>query len=218
MPLNKSLSPQHSRAGASTYHANMTWATRSVSRTLKTTGVFLRQQIWLWPIIAVVLLATLGLFVRFAIERTMKASLVSELQTLRDVEVAMLRTWLSSQEQNAESLANATAIRQLTTKLLEGNDPEAAQALTDAIAPGMSSHGYDAFFILDDQKIIRAATNPGAVGREDLTDDPVIDDFFTRALDGTPTVCRRADPRRESASCRRARPAFPSREGLQPRA
>ena len=41
----------------------------------------------------------------------------------------MLRTWLTSQEQNAESLANATAIRQLTTKLLEGNDPESSDAL-----------------------------------------------------------------------------------------
>jgi predicted Ser/Thr protein kinase len=190
MALNKSLTPQHSRVAASSYKAHMTWASRSVARTLRTTGAFLRQQIWLWPIIAVVLLATLGLFVRFAIERTMKASLVSELQTLRDVEVAMLRTWLTSQEHNAESLANATAIRQLTSKLLEGNDPEAAQALTDAIAPGMSSHGYDGFFILDEQKIIRAATNTQAIGREDLTDDPAIDEFFTLALEGKPLVSR----------------------------
>ncbi len=190
MSLNKSLTPQHSRAAASSYKAHMTWASRSVSRTLKTTGAFLRRQIWLWPIIAVVLLATLGLFVRFAIERTMKASLVSELQTLRDVEVAMLRTWLTSQEHNAESLANTTAIRQLTTKLLEGNDPEAAKALADAIGPGMSSHGYHGYFLLDEQKIIRAATHPQAVGREDLTDDPEIDEFFTLALEGKPLVSR----------------------------
>ena len=167
----------------------MTWASRSVARTLQSAGSFLRQQIWLWPIIAVVLLGTLGLFVRSAIERTMKASLVSELQTLRDVEVAMLRTWLTSQEQNAESLANATAIRQLTSKLLAG-DPDAAKALAEAIGPGMSSHGYDGYFILDEQKVVRAATNTQAIGREDLKDDPEIDDFFTRALEGKPVVSR----------------------------
>ena len=189
MSLNKSLTPQHSRAAASSYKAHMTWASRSVARTLQSAGSFLRQQIWLWPIIAVVLLGTLGLFVRSAIERTMKASLVSELQTLRDVEVAMLRTWLTSQEQNAESLANATAIRQLTSKLLAG-DPDAAKALAEAIGPGMSSHGYDGYFILDEQKVVRAATNTQAIGREDLKDDPEIDDFFTRALEGKPVVSR----------------------------
>ena len=189
MSLNKSLTPQHSRTVASSYKAHMTWASRSVTRTLRSAGSFLRQQIWLWPIIAVVLLATLGLFVRSAIERTMKASLVSELQTLRDVEVAMLRTWLTSQEHNAESLANATAIRQLTTKILAG-DADAITSLSEALAPGMSSHGYDGYFILDEQKIIRAATNPQAVGREDLTDDPAIDEFFTRALEGKPVVSR----------------------------
>lgn len=189
MPLNKSLSPQHSRAGASTYHANMTWATRSVSRTLKTTGTFLRQQIWLWPIIAVVLLATLGLFVRFAIERTMKASLVSELQTLRDVEVAMLRTWLTSQEHNAESLANASAVRQLTAKLLAG-DPDAAQKLSEAIHPAMNSLGYDGYLIVDKQSVIRAATNTAAIGREDLIIDSPIEEFVTRALDGESNVSR----------------------------
>lgn len=190
MSLNKSLSPQHSRVAASSYRRRMTWASNSVSRSLKSAGSFLRQQIWLWPIIAVVLLAALGLFVRFAIERTMKASLVSELQTLRDVEVAMLRTWLTSQEHNAESLANTTAIRQLTTKLLAGNDPDAAKALAEAIGPGMSSHGYDGYFLLDEQKIIRAATNTQAVGREDLTNDPAIDEFFTLALAGKPLVSR----------------------------
>jgi hypothetical protein len=189
MPLNKSLTPQHSRVAASSYKAHMTWASRSVARTLKTTGAFLRQQIWLWPIIAVVLLATLGLFVRFAIERTMKASLVSELQTLRDVEVAMLRTWLTSQEHNAESLANATHIRQLTMQLLAG-EPDASQELSDAIHPAMNSLGYDGYFIVDKQSVIRASTNAAVVGREDLVIGSSIEEFVNRALDGECTVSR----------------------------
>ena len=46
----------------------MTWAKSSVGRSISRTGVFLKKQIWIWPIIAVVLLSTIGLFVRRAIE------------------------------------------------------------------------------------------------------------------------------------------------------
>ena len=61
----------------------MTWAKTSVGRTISRTGVFLKRQIWIWPILAVVLLSVIGLFVRRAIETTMRDGLQSELQTLR---------------------------------------------------------------------------------------------------------------------------------------
>ncbi|TWU00632.1 Serine/threonine-protein kinase PknB [Botrimarina colliarenosi] len=187
MPPLKPFRP--ARTDASSYKAHMTWASHSVSRTLHSAGSFLKQQIWVWPIIAVVLLTTLGLFVRGAIERTMKASLTSELTTLRDVEVAMLRTWLHSQERNAASLANSSAVRELTTQLLTGK-ADAAEALGEAIRPGMNSHGYDGYFLLDEQKVIRAASSVQAVGRDDLAADSAIDEFFTRALDGQSVVSR----------------------------
>ena len=48
----------------------------------------------------------------------MKNSLQSELQTLLEVETAMLETWLADQEGNAESLANNINVRMMSLEIL----------------------------------------------------------------------------------------------------
>ena len=108
--------------------AHMTWAKSSVGRTISRTGVFLKRQIWIWPIIAVVLLSVIGLFVRRAIETTMRDGLKSELQTVVDLEAAMLNTWYNVQKSNAESLANNVDVRQTIYPLLEVGPIDAAAA------------------------------------------------------------------------------------------
>src|SRR4030095_13165352 len=91
---------------ASAVQAHITFGATSVGRTISRTSLILKKQLWVWPIIAVVLLAVIGYGIRAAIERTMNASLHSELETLLGVERAMLETWFKVQEANAESLAN----------------------------------------------------------------------------------------------------------------
>src|SRR3954454_14686885 len=83
--------------------AHMTWAKSSVGRTVSRTGVFLKRQIWVWPILAVVLLSIIGLIVRHSVESTMRDGLQSQLQTVVDLEAAMLNTWYHVQKSNAES-------------------------------------------------------------------------------------------------------------------
>ena len=150
------IKPEASSRGSrrSPHKAHMTWASRTVSRSASSAGAFLRQQVWVWPIIAVVVLSTLGQFVRVAIERTMKESLTSELETLLGVEVAMLQTWIDGQERNAESLANDRKIRELVEELLDGGrssvtvgssastgDAATAEATDrDALSPAVGSH------------------------------------------------------------------------------
>ena len=85
----------------------MTWAQSQIGRSVTRTGAFLKKRLWLWPIIAVVLLSIVGFSVRSAIESTMKKNLSSGLQTLLNVEAAMLQNWFDVQESNAESMANA---------------------------------------------------------------------------------------------------------------
>ena len=84
----------------------MTFGQGSLSRSLSRTALVLKKQLWIWPIIAIVVLSILGHAVRSAIERTMRESLTSELRTLLSVEVAMLDNWVRSQESNAATLAN----------------------------------------------------------------------------------------------------------------
>src|SRR5437868_4399210 len=100
------------RNPAAQAQAHMTFRQTSMGRSISRAGLILKKQLWIWPIIAVVVLATVGFGVRVAIERTMKESLRSELDALLTVEKAMLENWLKVQESSAESLANDQQIRE----------------------------------------------------------------------------------------------------------
>ena len=108
--------------------AHMTFGQTSVGRSISRAGLLLKKQLWIWPIIAVVLLSAIGFGIRVAIERTMKASLSSQLQTLLNVERSMIETWLNVQESNAESLANDQQIREVAAELLAASQPAADES------------------------------------------------------------------------------------------
>ena len=117
-------------------------AKSSFGRTVSRTGEFLRRRIWVWPIVAVLLLSVIGLGVRGAIETTMKENLKSQLQTLLNVETAMLRTWYKVQVSNSESLANDFKVREQVYQLLDSKSeaPENVRTqLEKSLAPAMSA-------------------------------------------------------------------------------
>jgi Tfp pilus assembly protein PilV len=140
---------------------------------------------------AVVLLSIIGLGVRHAIVNTMENGLRSELQTLLDVETAMLETWFHSQRSNAESLANGVDLRRLVYQLL---DDSASNSTTHAkdeksvgqvqaqldktLAPALSAHDYTRYLIADKSKRIVAATSRELIGQQDV---PEYDSFLSRA-------------------------------------
>ncbi|QDT75856.1 serine/threonine protein kinase [Lacipirellula limnantheis] len=177
--------------------AHMTWAARSVSHTLTTTRLFLKKQLWLWPIIAVVLLSTLGFIVHRAIESTMKANLKSELQTLLEVERAMVERWMATQERNAEAMSNDAETRRLVGELLAANRSDAAdktatlakarQALADALGPAMTSHNYFGYVLVDRERRVVAGSEPELVGIEPPAS---LTRFVDQALDGTAVVSK----------------------------
>jgi hypothetical protein len=175
--------------------AHMTWAKTSVGRTVSRTGLFLKRQIWVWPILAVMLLSMIGFFVRRAIETTMRDRLKSELQTVVDLEAAMLETWYRVQESNAESLANNIDIRHSIYPLLEApvsgdetatNEIAALRAKLDkSLSPAITAHRYAGYLVADKKKQIVAAGRSEMVG---LIDVPEYGALLTRALDGTTSV------------------------------
>jgi hypothetical protein len=183
------LSP--SKDGDQRRAPHMTFATTSVGRTISRTGLFLKKQIWIWPIIAVVLLSMIGLVVRRAIESTMRDGLRSELLTLLNVETAMLETWFKVQKSNAESLANSVDIRQtlyplLTEEITEANPADESEAvlrakLEKSLGPTLTAHDYAGFLVADRKKRIIASANAELVGQQNIAE---YDAFLSRALDG----------------------------------
>jgi eukaryotic-like serine/threonine-protein kinase len=173
---------------------HMTFAATSVGRTISRAGLLLKTQIWIWPIIAVVLLSAIGWGVRREIESTMKDGLRSELQTLLDVETAMLETWFRVQQSNDESLANGLDVRQPVYKLLESpttagaGDKMPADLLTQldkTLAPAMTAQDYVRYFVADKSKRIIAATTRELIGKQDIAE---YDSFLRRALSGITCV------------------------------
>jgi serine/threonine protein kinase len=114
---------------------HMTWAGRSLSQSVSRAGVFFRKQVWVWPIVAVVVLSLAGLVVRHAIETTIRGNLTSGLQTLVNVEAAMLDSYFKIQKSTAETLANDSHVRQIAYKLLQ-----VEQASINA-SPAEPNHG-----------------------------------------------------------------------------
>jgi len=168
-----------------------------MSQSMTRAGVFLKKQLWVWPIIAVVLLSVVGFGVRGAIESTMKSNLSSQLQTLLNVETAMLETWLQIQTSNAESLANDARIRESVYKLLPDagvatqidaaqGDGEIHLALQKQLGPAMTSHDYVGYFVSDKTKRIVSSSHPALIGQDDI---PEYQDFLDRTLEGETVVC-----------------------------
>jgi hypothetical protein len=187
---------RRSRDGNRHPQPHMTWASRSISDTITRTGVFLKRRIWVWPIIAVVVLSAIGFGVRRAIESTMKGNLRSGLQTLLSVETAMLENWFEVQKSNAETLANDVQVRESVYQLFDDTDaPADAQVPLDAqvhqqlskeLAPAMSSHDYVGYFVVDKSKRIRSSSYAALIGQQEVAE---YNGFLTRALDGETVVC-----------------------------
>lgn len=181
---------------------HMTWANSSVSRSVSRTGVLLKRQTWIFPIIAILALSVLAYSVRRAIESTMKANLKSQLQTLLTVETEMLKTWYAVQSSNAEAEANDFQVREAIYELLSEIE-QAELAATDLtlarprnlslthrklrneLGPSMASHQYLGYMVVDKNKRVLSATLEDMIGRKDI---PEYDSFLARALEGKTTV------------------------------
>jgi serine/threonine protein kinase len=181
----------------------MTFGQSSLSRTVRRTGLFLKKQLWVWPIIAVVLLSIAGYIVSSSINRTMKNSLQSELTTLLGVERAMLEKWFKVQESSALTLANDRQVRQTVTQLLavakssnetSGTSKTPIESLPtaselqarfrDELEASMSSHDFVGFILADKQQRIIAAQTPELIGET----IPQYEPFLSETLEGETIV------------------------------
>jgi eukaryotic-like serine/threonine-protein kinase len=166
------------------------------------TGLLLKKQLWIWPIVAVILLSVIGYAVSRSIHQTMENTLRSQLQTLLTVERSMLEKWLKVQESTAVTLANSQSVRQTIVQLVAAQSDvpasgaaaptnESAKAVAEAhvrltkeLEPGMSSHDFIGYVVADKQLRIVAATARDLIGQTVAE----YETFLTRTLDGKPTV------------------------------
>ena len=106
----------------------------------------------------------------------------------------MLRTWMDSQETNAESLAADEEVRRLTASLVASPDSQEdsvspAQVSADIfelLRPEMNSHDYEEYVVVDREKVI-ASSRAQAIG---LVVPRNLEYAISRAFEGQSTVAR----------------------------
>ncbi|XZE18475.1 serine/threonine protein kinase [Pirellulaceae bacterium SH449] len=195
---------QASRLKDDPSRANVTFGQTSFSNTFKTTGMFLKRQIWIWPIVVFVVLATMGYFLNRSIKHSIEAGLSAELTTLLQIERSMLEKWFHGQEANATAMANSSEFRSHVARLVELQQAlDTGKGATDAekslpeemdelgrkigqlLLPGMAAHNFAGFIVVDREQRIIASHTREIVGQAVTQYTSVASKIFSA---GKPTV------------------------------
>ncbi len=182
--------------------AHMTFNATSLGARLQNTGTLLRRQLWIWPIIAVLLLSSIGYWITSRIQHTMESNLKAQLTSLLNVERAMVERWLKRQELSALTLANHQQVRQYIARIVElrgseDHDPamvpsdhateiaSLSSQLSKELGPTLSVYGFTGFIVSDRGHKVVVSNSPELIGRSFEQYEP----FLSKALEDRPTVC-----------------------------
>jgi hypothetical protein len=168
----------------------------SSARSVIVSNLLLRKQIWIWPLLAGVVLFGIGWWVRSAVETAVKDGIEGNLQVIRDAEVEALRIWLATQEANAEAGAHEPHIRSAITQLVDlaatAEEPaaalresEALKELRNELEPWIEAHDYEGFAVIDHERRIVAAVQESLVGNATLAKDAA---FLDKVFQGETIV------------------------------
>ena len=168
---------------------------QTVVRTATSTGVFLKKNFWIWPLLAALVLGWIGYWGRSTVERTLRKQVADELGTIRNAVVSALEIWFRAQESNVTSVANDRRLQSTMAPLLElSKAPESALTqskasaeLRDLLKPDLEAHRYNGFLLLDVEGRILAANTDEIVGKK-ATALYEASAFFDKVMKGKPSV------------------------------
>ncbi len=169
---------------------------RSFAQSLAFTALALKGRLWIWPLIAAGLLVAIGLWVRWRVEAAITNKLASELQAVRDADVAGLKIWLNAQKSNATSAAESSDVQKLVNELLEVGAKPGSTALDLSQAPATvqldtvlkkwtKEHGYSGYFVADVHQRLIASYAVELLDKKNL---PGYSEFLPAVLAGHATV------------------------------
>ncbi len=185
-----------SATNTDTWRARSGLSSRALSHSFRTTALLFRRQLWIWPLIAVPLFATMGFWVRAYVEQPLEENLQNGLTTILDSDVAALRLWLGYQQERVELFAADVDIRETTDALaiLPAGTPQDVAALLSApqqatLRQRYEEHHdvelYSGYILFDMDGRVLAADTIELVGKaRPMEDSP----WLSRAIAGEPVV------------------------------
>src|SRR5262245_5141223 len=167
------------------------------SGSLGATRAMLRRQLWIWPVLAALLLGGVGWWVHGSVEEAMREELAGQLTTILNADVEALHTWTRDQEAIARSLAQLPALRSAARGLLAADRPDAkagslpaAREVADCrtlLGPHLEVFGYTHFYVVSPGMQI-VASNEDELPKTFQVDYPRA--FARKALDRGAGVSR----------------------------
>jgi hypothetical protein len=147
---------------------------RSSSYLARTQG-FLRTQLWIWPLVAAILLAFVAVTLRLKMEGVMKEQIASNLQVILNANAEALRAWATDMKSAVEDFADDGPVVENVAGLLQqvrtgGPIPAGLlaspqlSALRAYLNPILDRRGYTGFVVLDTNGMIVASRRDPLIG------------------------------------------------------
>jgi hypothetical protein len=163
---------------------------------LLATGRFLRRQLWIWPILAALLLGGARWYVNAEVEGAMRRQRIDALTTILDADVTAVRVWLVEQAIDAELIARDPKLEPPVQELLDAGDrkagvtsallsSKAGAEIRSRLSDKLKLVGYSGYFIVSPAGIVLAADQDAPIGK--LLTGPR-KEFYDRVLSGRPSV------------------------------
>jgi len=181
--------------------AHLTFAKTSMGHRLRQTGLLFRRQLWIWPVVAILLLTVIGYWITRSIQTTMEANLTSGLTTMLHLERTMVEKWLTRQKSIAMTLANDHEVRRLIVQLIDKDGTAKTSSDKEQVAeseksslgsqiarkfgPTLSIHDFFGFLVTDHEHRVVAANHPELLGEV----VPQYDRLLASVMGGQAMVC-----------------------------
>jgi len=149
----------------------------SVASVLTRTQGFLRTQLWVWPLVAALVLVFLGVWLRVKMEGATKQQIADTLQTILNANTEALRAWSVTMKSDAENLAEDGRVRELVAGLIQQTKSSSQiqatlltspqlSALRKHLKPMLDRRGFSGFVVLDTNFMVLAAMRDQLIGMQ----------------------------------------------------
>jgi len=150
---------------------------RSIVRTAAVSSLMLRKQLWVWPILAVVLLSVVGWMVSRSVESAMRERRIADLKTILNADVAAVRVWITEQATDAELIAADEGLAAMVAPLITiADDPNKLErrlmfapeqdALRERLTARLKRYGYIGYFVVSPDGMVVAADQDAPIGNK----------------------------------------------------
>jgi hypothetical protein len=171
-------------------------ASRSFFRSVAFTSLLLRKQLWIWPILAALILGLCGWWVSRSVENAMRERRIDELNTILQADITALRIWMVEQGVDANFIAKDDGILPMVESLLKTAkdsssveralmQSKAQDELRAYLKPELESGNYSGFFLISPEGVILAADVNTPIGKRP---PGYQGEFFKSVLEGSPSV------------------------------